>query len=94
MSKERLGANGVWPRVPTFPDSPPRPAGIPRGDHIALDEHDERILDKVWAEVIGTAPAEAHAADGRAAPGDSAPRQNGAAAGTAKQSRKPAPAVS
>jgi len=22
MSKERLGANGVWPRVPTFPDSP------------------------------------------------------------------------
>lgn len=94
MSKERLGANGVWPRVPTFPDSPPRPAGIPRGDHIVLDEDDECILDKVWAEVIGTPTAEAHAADGRAAPGGGAHRQNGAARSAAKQSRKPAPAAS
>jgi hypothetical protein len=49
-NKGRIGANGVWPRVPKF-DVPTPPAGYPSGDHITLDEDDERILDKVWAEI-------------------------------------------
>ena len=48
-SKGRLGANGAWPRVPKF-DVPAPPAGYASGDHITLDD-DERILDKVWAEI-------------------------------------------
>lgn len=51
MSKKRRGANGEWPRVPTFLDLPEHPPGMPSGDHITLDEEDERILDQVWAEV-------------------------------------------
>jgi len=49
-SKGRVGTNGEWPRVPKF-DVPGPPPGYPRGDHIVLDEEDERILDKVWAEI-------------------------------------------
>jgi hypothetical protein len=57
VSKRRLGTDGEWPRIPKFLDSPPRPAGIPSGDHIVLDDDDERILDKVWAEIRGQGTA-------------------------------------
>src|SRR5437868_6061913 len=50
MSSGCMGTDSRWPRVPKFeiPDLPP---GKPSGDHIALDEDDERILDKVWADI-------------------------------------------
>jgi hypothetical protein len=47
MSSERIGADGKWPRVPKF-DIPDLPPG---GDQLVLDEEDERILDKVWADI-------------------------------------------
>ena len=95
MSKERLGANGVWPRVPKF-DIPGPPSGYPSGDHIILDEADEGILDKVWAEVMCPPHADTSgpSADG-AAPSSSSmvdgDRQNRQATGPRKRSRKAEP---
>ena len=47
MSSDSIRTDGQWPRVPKF-DIPDLPPG---GDQLVLDEEDERILDKVWADI-------------------------------------------